>query len=243
MKKLKSDNNTESIKESLIKHRQLSLEEREELAKYAVKYGINYTANTFGKHYNTIKRWRDRYLNGEIFTNIETTPLTSTEHKYLLSLIHLVGQKSLRQIKNEYSLPFSIDTLAKFYKQQNIVVEQKYLLRLKCPNCKETLRAINLYFGRPRNIRCPFCGYHKLGRQEYLQIPFYNPRPRDFFFSRSKLLSIKVNNFNQTVLPLLKIPKDLKCLFVYNIRPREHNRIHPIKYFEKIGDKTIPVTY
>ena len=96
---MKSDNNTESIKESLIKHRQLSLEEREELAKYAVKYGINYTANTFGKHYNTIKRWRDRYLNGEIFTNIETTPLTSTEHKYLLSLIPLVGQNSLWRIE------------------------------------------------------------------------------------------------------------------------------------------------
>ena len=227
----------------MIRHKQLTPKEREELAKYAVEHGINVTAILFGKHYSTVKRWHDRYLNDELPTNLKTTPLTLAEHKYLLSISHLVGNKSLREIKVEYSLPYSIDTLTKYYKQQNIPIEKKYLLILKCPKCKELFRAINVYFGRPRDIKCPLCEYPKLDRLEYLQMPFYNPRSQDFFFSQSKLFPINSNNFNKTVLPLLKIPKDLKCLFLYNIKPRRHNRIHPIKYYEKIGANTVPVTY
>lgn len=244
MKKLKSENSsTESMKKCLIKHRQLSLEEREELAKYAVEHGINYTANKFGKHYNTIKRWHDRYLNNKDFNNIETDTLTTIDHENLDSLSHLVGQNSLREIKIKYSLPFTIDTLAKYYKRQNIAIENKYLLILKCQNCLKWIRAINVYFGRPRNIKCPSCDYYKLNRQECLKIPFYNPRSQDYFFNRSLLTLINSEYYKEAVLPLLKIPKNLKCLLVYNIRPRKHNRTHIIKYFEKIGNNTIPVTY
>lgn len=228
---------------NLIKHRQLSLKEREILAKHAIKYGVNKTAVLFGKHFATVKRWHDRYISGDSFTNIETTPLTSTDQKYLLSLSHLVGKKSLQQIKTETSILFSVDTLATFYRCQNIVIEQKYLLRLKCPNCKETLRAINVFFGRPRNIRCPNCNYYSLDRLEYLRIPFYKPGSQDYFFNMSQLTPITSNNFTETVLPLLKIPDDLKILSVYNVKPRKHNRIHIVKYFEKINNNTIPVTY
>lgn len=241
---MKSDNsNTKSIKKSLIKHRQLTLEERENLAKYAIKYGVNYTATLFGKHYNTVKHWYNRYLYNELLNNAKTDPLTFVDHENLDSVSHLIGHISLREIKIKYSLPFSIDTLAKYYKRQNIPIEEKYLLIFRCPNCKETLRAINVYFGRPRNIRCPNCDYYKLDRLEYLKIPFYNPRPQDYFFNKSLLTQINSNNFDETVLLLLKIPKDLVSLLVYNIRPRKHNRIHLIKYFEKIRDNTIPVTY
>ena len=177
-----------TIQESMIRHKQLTPKKREELAKYAVKHGITVTAKLFGKHYTTVKHWRNKYLNKENFTNLATTPLTSTEHEYLDSLSHLVGYKSLREIKVEYSLPFSIDTLAKYYKQQNIPIEEKYLLILKCPKCKELFRAINVYFGRPRDIKCPLCDYPKLNRKEYLRLPFFNPKSQDYFLNRLILI-------------------------------------------------------
>lgn len=241
MKSINSDIKT--AKENLIRHTQLTLEEREVLAKHAINHGVNYTATLFDKHYTTVQRWRDRYLNNKDLNNIETTPLTSVNHKYLDSLAHLVSYKSLREIKIEYSLPYSIDTLAKYYRRQNITIENKHLLIFKCPKCNQRLRAINIYFGRPRNVQCPNCDYSKLDRKEYLRFPFYNPCSIDYFFSRAKLFSVNTKYFKETVLHILKIPKYLKCLFVYNIKPRKSNRIHIIKYFEKIGENTIPVTF
>ncbi len=234
--------NDKTITNSYGNHRQLPIELRKELAKYATKHGINVTAKLYGKHYSTVKRWYNNYLSNGIFTNLVTTPLTSQDHEYLDSLSHLIGSKSIREIKKEYSLPFSIDTLAKYYKRKNIPIEEKYLLILKCPDCQRWLRAINVFFGRPRIMCCPICGFHKLNRQEYLRIPFYNPRQQDYFFNRS-LLSPIDSDYKESVLSLLKMPKNLKCLLVYNTNPRKHNRIHLIKYFEKIGDTTIPVTY
>lgn len=226
----------------MIIHKQLTPKEREDLAKYAIKNGIYVTAKLYGKHYSTVKRWYNNYLSNGIFTNLATTPLTYQDHGYLDSLSHLIGSKSIREIKKIYSLQFSIDTLAKYYNRKNIPIEEKYLLILKCPNCQRWLRAINVFFGRPRIIRCPLCGFHKLNHQEYLLIPFYNPRQEDYFFNRS-LLSPIDSDYKESVLSLLKMPKNLKCLLVYNIKPRKHNKIHLIKYFERIGENTIPVTY
>jgi len=227
----------------MIRHKQLTPKEREELAIYAIEHGINPTAKLYGKHYATVKLWRDRFFNNDVLTNVESTPLTAADFEYLNSFIHLIDHKPLRELKREYSLPFSIGTIATYYQQQNIPISDKYLLNLKCPNCKLQLRAINVFFGRPRDIQCPHCGFYKLERYEYLKIPFYNPRQDDYFFDSSLLAPISSDIFKDTVLPLLKIPKDLRCLMVYIFKPRKFNRIHMIKHFDKDGDNTVPITY
>lgn len=226
-----------------MKHKQLTITERKELAESAVDIGINQTAIKYGIEYNTIKHWHDRLLNNEPFNNIKTVPLTSTEHKLLDSYSHLVGHKPIHKIKSEYSLPFSIRTIAHYYNRQNIIIARKHLLVMKCPECKACIRVINVFFGRPRNIQCPCCGYYKLGRHENLLLPFYNQRHQDYFLDRSILREVNSINFNLTVLPMLKISDNLKCLFLYNIQPRKLNRIHIVKYFENIGNNTIPITY
>ena len=230
-------------RERLLKHKQLSIAERKELAESAVEIGINQTAIKYGIEYNTIKRWYDRLLNNEPFNNIKTVPLTSAEHKLLDFYSHLVGNKPIHKIKSEYSLPYTLKTIAHYYNKQNIPIEKKHLLIMTCPACKECLRVINVFFGSPRVIQCPFCGYYKLGRKENLLLPFYNQRSQDYFLDRSILTEVSSINFNLTVLPLLKIPNNLKCLFLYNIKPRKLNRIHIVKFFENIGNNTIPITY
>jgi len=230
-------------RESLLKHKQLTITKRKKLAESAVEIGIKQTANKYGIEYNTIKKWHDRLLNNEPFNNIKAVPLTSAEHRLLDSYSHLVGNKPIHEIKSKYSLPYTLPTIAQYYKKQNIPIEKKYLLVMKCPECKACIRVINVFFGKPRVIQCSFCGYYKLGRQEKLLLPFYNQRYQDYFLDRSILTEVGSINYNLTVLPLLKIPDNLKCLFLYNIKPRKLNRIHIVKYFENVGNNTIPVTY
>ena len=50
----------------MIRYKQLTPKEREELAKYAIEHGINFTAKLFSKQYATVKLWCNKYLNKEI---------------------------------------------------------------------------------------------------------------------------------------------------------------------------------
>ena len=163
-------------------HKQLTVEKREELAIYASNYSINKAAKEFSVHFSTAKRWHDRLLRNAGYANEKITPLVAKEHDLLKSLTQYVGKISLSEIKKQFSLPYSIDTLADYYRKQNIPAIVKYLLILKCPNCGIQFRAINVFFGRPRSIPCPNCTHKYLERVGYLRTPFFNPNDNDFLF-------------------------------------------------------------
>ena len=105
----------------MIRHKQLTPKEREELAIYAIEHGINPTAKLYGKHYATVKLWRDRFFNNDVLTNVESTPLTAADFEYLNSFIHLIDHKPLRELKREYSLPFSIPCSQGIHPQKAII--------------------------------------------------------------------------------------------------------------------------
>lgn len=228
----------------VLKHKQIPIQKRKELAEYALKNGINRTVLKYNVHHLTAQRWLDRLVCGKSFENKNFQLLTEDDHNYLLSLKHLVGVVSMQEIKNKYSLDTSIYTMARFYREQNIIQEKKYLMIFKCKHCKNTIRVIKIYFGWPKKIPCQNCGLKPMKHIETLVIPFYSPNYyKDFFINSGQLTPVNHIFFIDNVASLLKIHNGTKTLFTYSSKPKKNNRFHIIKEFRQINDNIIPVSY
>ena len=225
-----------------IKHDQLSIDERLEIGNYSLKYGINRASIFFKVNYSTAKRWHDRVKNSDDLKNKNSAPLTQNEHKKIMKYADRVRNNSIKIIKERYNLPYSLDTLTRYYNKLNIPSTNKYLLLLKCPECKKLIRVINIFWGKPRNIFCPHCNKTKLNKNKYIKIPFFNAMSSDYYFDSGQLCSVDSKRFSDIVVPLLQVPKNLKSLFIYLVKPRKLSRIHIINYFEKVNENIVPVT-
>lgn len=226
-----------------IKHKQLTTSARSKLATYAVAEGVNKAAREFGVHYDTAKRWYLKYVNCRDLLNDNAEPLNDDDFRRLDKYKNYVNNISLQALKIKFDLPYTIFTMAKYYRTQNIPRNINHLKILKCASCKSHFRVIIVFWGKPTSISCPICMHKYLTSLELLHLPFYNPKNADYYIDQNKLTKINNSKFDEDVRPLLTVPKELKCLFVYAVKPRKHNKIHIVKYFEKTDGNTIPITY